>query len=265
MKIISDDAEVFYEVVGEGPAVVLVHAFPVDHNLWRPVAERLAARYRLVLMDLRGHGQSSSGEGPATMEKHAADLACVCDSAAVGKAVFGGVSIGGYVLFEFWRRSHERFSGLILADTRAQADTEQARTVRLQAAEAVERNGPDAFLQALVPKLLGKTTLANRPDLVEGLRAMMAKMTIAGIAAVQRGMAARPSSVSTLRTITVPTLLLFGDEDTLSPVSEGELMRRDIAGSRLQVLASAGHLAVFEQQDAAHQAIRDFLDHLPHG
>jgi pimeloyl-ACP methyl ester carboxylesterase len=263
MKITSNDAEVFYEVLGEGPAVVLLHAFPTDHNLWQPVADWLAARYRVILMDLRGHGQSSPGEGPATMDKHAADLARVCDSAIVDKAVFGGVSIGGYVLFEFWRRFRERFSGLILADTRAQTDTEQARMARLQAAETVERHGPDAFLEGMAPKLLGKTTLANRPDLAEALHAMMAKMTVAGIAAVQRGMAARPDSVPTLRTIAVPTLLLFGDEDGLTPVSEGDLMRRDIACSRLQVLPRAGHLAVFEQPDAAHQAIRDFLDHLP--
>jgi pimeloyl-ACP methyl ester carboxylesterase len=262
MKLKSDNAEVFYEVLGEGPAVVLLHAFPADHNLWRPVAERLATRYRVVLMDLRGHGQSSAGEGPATMEKHAADLARVCDAAGVGKAVFGGVSIGGYVLFEFWRRCRERFRGLILSDTRAQEDTEQARAARWQAAETVERNGPDTFLETMVPRLLGKSTMINRPDLVEALRALTSRMTIAGIAAVQRGMAARPDSVPTLRTITAPTLLLFGDEDTLTPVSEGELMRRDIAQSRLQVLARAGHLAVFEQQDAAHQAIRDFLDHL---
>jgi pimeloyl-ACP methyl ester carboxylesterase len=262
MKLKSDDAEVFYEALGDGPAVVLLHAFPADHNLWRPVAARLATHYRMVLVDLRGHGQSSAGEGPATMEKHAADLARVCDAVGVGKAVFGGVSIGGYVLFEFWRRCRERFSGLILSDTRAQPDTEQGRAARLQAAETVERNGPDAFLATMVPKLLGKSTMTNRPDLVEALRAMTARMTVAGIAAVQRGMAARPDSVPTLRTITAPSLLLFGDEDTLTPVSEGELMRRDIAQSRLQVLARAGHLAVFEQPDAAHQAIRDFLDQL---
>jgi pimeloyl-ACP methyl ester carboxylesterase len=260
VNINSGGTELFYEVLGEGPAVVLLHAFPVNHHLWRPVAERLATRYSVLLMDLRGHGESGAGEGPATIEKHAADLACVCDAAGIGKAVFGGVSIGGYVLFEFWRRFRERFTGMILADTRAQADTDQARSGRLQAAEAVERDGPDGFLDGLVPKLVGKTTRANRPDLVVEVRAMAGSMTVPGIAAVQRGMAARPDSVPTLRTIDVPTLLLFGDEDIPSPPSEGELMQREIAHSQLRLIPGAGHLAVFEQQDAAHRAIREFLD-----
>ena len=263
MIVRSDDAEIFYDVLGEGPAVVLLHAFPVNHRLWQPVAERLASRYRVVLMDLRGHGNSSVGEGPATMGKHASDVARVCDAAGVGKAAFAGVSIGGYVLFEFWRRWRERVNALLLADTRATPDNDQARAGRLQAAEEVEKAGPDAFLDGLAPKLVGSTTRTNRPDLVAAVRAMMATVSVAGIAAVQRGMAARPDSVLTLRTIDVPTLLLFGDEDNLSPLAEAELMQRHIVGSRLQVVPRAGHLAVFEQSDAAHEIVRRFLDSLP--
>jgi pimeloyl-ACP methyl ester carboxylesterase len=277
MKIRSDDAEIYYDVLGDGPAVVLLHAFPLHHGLWRPVAERLADAYRVVLMDLRGHGNSGTGDGPATMAKHAADVARVCDAAQVGKAVFGGVSIGGYVLFEFWRQLRERVSALILADTRPQADDDQARTARLQAAESVERTGPDAFCEALLQKLMAPSTLANRPDLVRAAREMMATATVAGIAANLRGLAQRPDSVATLSGITVPTLLLFGQEDRLSPVSDGELMRRHIAsshlhpnapkpgasGTPLQVVPGGAHLAVFEQQDATHDILRKFFHSLP--
>lgn len=260
MKVKSGDAEIFYEVLGDGPDVVLLHAFPVNHNLWRPVAERLALRYRVVLMDLRGHGDSGAGEGPATMEKHAGDVARVCDEAGVGKAIFGGVSIGGYVLFEFWRRHRERVRGLMFCDTRAGADSDQARAGRLRAADDVEKNGPDAFVDGMIPRLFGETTRSNRPDLVEAARAMGRKMTVAGIAAVQRGMAARPDSIATLRTIDVPTLLLFGAEDTSSPRSEGELIKQHVHQARLQVIPQAGHLAVFEQPESAHELIRKFLD-----
>ncbi len=263
MKVRSNDADIFYDVLGEGPSVVLLHAFPTNHNLWRPVAERLAARYRVVLMDLRGHGDSGAGEGPATMEKHADDLARVCDKAAVGRAVFAGVSIGGYVLFEFWRRHCERVRALVLSDTRAGADSEEARQARLKSASEVEREGPDAFIDGLLSRLLGESTHRSRPDLVEAARAMAGKMSVGGIAAVLRGMAARPDSTPTLAAMNVPTLLLFGGEDTLTPVREGELLRQHIRDSRLVVVPRAGHLAVFEQQEAAHDVLRKFLDELP--
>jgi pimeloyl-ACP methyl ester carboxylesterase len=198
------------------------------------------------------------------MDKHAADVARVCDAAGIGKAVFGGVSIGGYVLFEFWRRFRERVSALILSDTRPQADDELARTARLQAASAVERSGPDEFCDGMLAKLMAPSTLAGRPDLVREARAMMASATVAGIAAVLRGLAERPDSMATLPGIDVPTLLLFGEEDRLSPVAEGELMRRHIASSRLQVVPRSAHLAVFEQPDASHEIVRKFLDSLPH-
>jgi pimeloyl-ACP methyl ester carboxylesterase len=263
MLISSNDTELFYEVLGDGPAVVLLHAFPMNHNLWRPVAERLATRYRVVLPDLRGLGQSGVGEGPATMAKQAHDLLRICDAAGVRKAVFGGVSIGGYVLFEFWRRWRERVSALILADTRPQADTESARTSRLQAAEQVEKQGAASYIEAFLPKLIAPTTQSNRPDLVDELKRMAAASSAAGIAAVQRGMAERPDSVPTLRTIAVPTLLLFGDQDTATPFAEGELMKREIADSRLYSLPYAGHLAIFEQAEAAHELIRGFLEQMP--
>jgi pimeloyl-ACP methyl ester carboxylesterase len=263
MKVRSGDAEIVYEVMGDGPAVVLLHAFPLNRVLWRPVAERLASRYRVLLMDLRGHGESGAGNGPATMEKHALDLARVCDAAGIGRAVFGGVSIGGYVLLEFWRRCRERVRGLMLADTRAQADSDAARAARLQAADEVEKHGPTQFLEAMLPRILGESTQRGRRDLMEAAQAMARQMTVAGIAAVQRGMAERPDSLSTLPTISVPTLLLFGEEDQATPPAEGELMQAQIPGAALRILPRAGHVSVFEQPDEAHQVIRTFLDQMP--
>jgi pimeloyl-ACP methyl ester carboxylesterase len=256
----SDDAQIFYTVVGDGPPVVLLHPFPANHKVWLPAAELLVSRYRLILPDLRGHGQSDAGAGPATMDKHAADLLRLCDACGVGKAIFGGVSIGGYVLFEVWRRHRERIAGLILCDTRAGADGDEARANRLKAADDVEKQGPAQFIDSMIPKLLGDTTRTTRPDLVERARKMMLETPAAGIAAVQRGMAARPDSVPDLKTINVPTLVMVGAEDTLTPLTEAELLQRQIAGSRLEVIPRAGHYAVFEQHEAAAKAIRGFLD-----
>jgi pimeloyl-ACP methyl ester carboxylesterase len=260
MRVRSADAEIAYVVLGQGPDVVLLHPFPAHHGVWQPVAELLSTRYRVILPDLRGHGDSGTGDGPATMEKHALDVARVCDDAGVGKAIFGGESIGGYILFEFWRRFRERVRGLILANTRAGSDDDPARANRLRSAEDVEKCGVEPFIDSMLPKLLGKSTHNNRPDLVERARAMMMKATPAGIAAVQRGMAARPDSTATLASISVPTLVIQGVEDVLIPAAEVERMRQQIRGSALKVMPQAGHYAVFERAEEAAGLARQFLD-----
>lgn len=262
-RIRSGDAEIVYGVLGQGAPVVLLHPFPAHHEFWNPVAERLATRYRVILPDLRGHGDSGAGEGPATMEKHAADLARVCDDAKAGRAIFAGVSIGGYILFEFWRRFRQRVAALVLSDTRAQADTEEGRANRLKAAEDVLQHGPEPFLDGMLPKLLGESTRQNRPDLTRAAKNMMMKMSAEDIAQVQRGMAARPDSVETLKTVNVATLLMVGSEDTLTPLSDAEFMRQHIAGSQLRVIARAGHYAPFEQSEAVLPLLRQFLDQQP--
>ncbi len=262
-RIRSGDAEIAYETLGTGAPLVLLHPFPAHHGFWSPLAERLATRYRLILPDLRGHGESEVGEGPATMEKHAADLLRVCDAADAGRAVFAGVSIGGYILFEFWRRYRQRVRALVLSDTRALADTDEGRANRLQAAEDVLQRGPEPFIDSMLPKLLGESTHRARPDLVQAAKRMMLKMSAQDIAQVQRGMAARPDSVETLKTIDVPTLLLVGSEDTLTPLADAELMRQNISGSQLRVIARGGHYAPFEQGEATLPLLRQFLDGLP--
>jgi 3-oxoadipate enol-lactonase len=260
MQLASGDAKIFYQVEGQGPPLVLLHPFPANHKFWKPAAALLSPRYQLIVPDLRGHGASGAGEGPATMEKHATDLLRVCEAVGVQRAIFMGVSIGGYMLFEFWRRYRERVQALILCDTRAQADTPEGRAARLKAADDVLKRGPDAFLDEMVQKLLGATTKAQRPDLVAKVRAMLGEMTPAGIAAVQRGMAERPDSMDTLKTITVPTLIMAGEEDTLTPVADAEIMRQHIKNSRLFTVPKAGHYSPFEQHEFVVRMMRPFVE-----
>ena len=261
-RLRSGDAEIFYEIRGDGPPVVLLHPFPCHREFWFPVAAAIESRYRLILPDLRGHGDSEVGEGPALMSKHAGDVARVLDAAGIGKATFVGCSIGGYILFEFWRRFRERVTSLVLCDTRPQADTAEARANRLKAADAVLEQGTQAFIETMVPKLIGRTALAMRPDLVDGVRTMMRKMSAEDISQVQRGMAERPDSVADLKTIDVPTLIAIGEEDVLATVADGELMRQNIAGSQLKVIPKAGHYAPWEQSEAVGTVLRQFLDNV---
>ncbi len=259
-KIASDDADIFFEVLGSGPPVVLLHPFPANRDLWKPAAQALVSHYWVILPDLRGHGDSGIGEGPATMEKHAADMARVLDHEDVPRGVFVGVSIGGYVLFEFWRKYRARVEALVLCNTKAQADNPEARTGRLQAAADVMERGTEPFFESMVPRLIGKTTRSTRPDLVEGALRMMRKMSAEDVAMVQRGMADRQDSVETLKTINVPTLIVTGDEDVLTGVAEAELMRQNIPGSRMKVIAKAGHYSPWEQPEEVGKLVRQFVD-----
>jgi len=194
------------------------------------------------------------------MAKHAADIARVLDAESVGRAVFIGVSIGGYVLFEFWRSFRGRVAALGLCNTKAQADTPEGRAGRLQAAAAVMEQGVEPFFQSMVSKLLGETTRTTRPDLVDGALRMMRKMSAEDVAMVQRGMAERPDSVETLKTINVPTLILTGAEDTLTGRPEAELMRQRISGSQMSVVAKAGHYSPWEQPEEVGKMIRQFVE-----
>lgn len=259
-RLKSGDAEIVYWSLGGGPAVILLHPFPVHHEFWLPVAEKLSTRYRIILPDLRGHGDSEVGDGPATMDKHAADLRAVFDDAEVDRAPIIGVSIGGYLLFEFWRKYRSRVAALGLSNTKAPADNQEARAARLAAANDVLDRGTEPFFESMIPRSLARTTRETRPDLVEGALRMMRKMSPEDVAQVQRGMAERPDSMDTLKTINVPTLLITGDEDVSTGINEAELMRNHISGSRLSVIAKAGHYSPWEQPDEAGRLLRQFLD-----
>src|SRR5690349_19183376 len=208
MHFASDDAQLYYETNGSGFPVVLLHPFPVHHEFWNPIAGKLATRYGVILPDLRAHGRSEVGKGTGTMAKHAADLMRLLEVLQIPKAVFVGVSIGGYILFQFWRESRERVAALVLSNTRAEADTEQGKANRLKSIADSRLHGTGPFFDAQAQNLIGETTRHTRPDIVARARAMMQMMSVDGLAAIQQGMAERPDSVPTLRTINVPTLIV---------------------------------------------------------
>lgn len=260
MLLRSDDTDIYFDVVGEGPDVILLHPFPSSGPFWHPIIERLSSRYRLITPDLRGLGRSAPGIGDVTMRRHADDLQRLCDELKIGKAVFVGCSIGGYVLFEAWRRFRERFRALVLCDTKAEADDEIARATRLKAADDVLLRGTEQFITSSLAKLIGDTTQRNRPDVFAAARGTTAASTPQGIAAVQRGMAAREDSTRTLTTIDVPTLVVVGEEDSTTPPDTMRRMAQNIRNSQFQVIPSAGHYSPFERSEDFARILRQFLD-----
>lgn len=256
----DDDVDLFYEIKGEGPDVVMLHPYPSDHSYWLPVVRHLESRFRVVLPDLRGLGRSGVGKGATTMTKLAEDLLRLCDALKIGRASFVGCSVGGYVLFEFWRRQRERVKSLILMDSKAGVDTDEGRAGRMKNADEILQKGPQWAIEQMLPKLLAPVTISSRLDVVESTKATMRHASAAGLAAMQRGMAMRPDSELTLAAIDVPTLVLGGEDDAPSPVSELERMARGIRGAQLRIVGRAGHYAAFEQPEEVGRVVREFLD-----
>lgn len=243
-----------------GPALLLIHAFPLNRSMWAPQYEALADCAYIIVPDLRGHGESEAPPGPYPMETLADDLAALLDRLDVPRAVYCGLSLGGYIGFAFARRHRERLAGLILADTRPGPDGDQRRAGREELASAVETAGTSAVaVERLRPPLLAAATRRARPDLVDQLGTMIAGTPAIGLAGAARGIAARPDSMPTLAEIAVPALIIVGSEDELTPPAESEVMHAAIAGSTLDVLPGAGHLSNLERPAAFNTAVRAHL------
>jgi 3-oxoadipate enol-lactonase len=260
VKATIDGASIEYDVRGDGPAVLLLHAFPLSLFMWDAQVEALAATHRVVRVDARGFGGSAPGDSPLTMERIADDGAALLDHLGIEKAVVGGCSMGGYAAFAFVRRHPQRLAGLVLQDTRAGADTSEAKANRAALASKVLAEGASAAAEAFLPKLVGETTHRERPALVASLRERILGTSPHGIANALHGLAARADSRETLPTIAVRTLVIVGAEDALTPPGEAAIMAAAIPKARLDVIPRAGHLANLEDPGAMNSALRAFLD-----
>jgi 3-oxoadipate enol-lactonase len=259
MRTRIDGAEIRYEVSGEGPAILFLHAFPLGLFMWNAQAHAVESTHRVVRFDNRGFGNSPPGDGALTMERIADDAVAILDHIGIDQAVICGCSMGGYAAFAMVRRHPDRIRALVLQDTRAGADTEEARRTRGVLAERVMREGAVAAADAFLPKLVGETTRARRPELLARLREEILATSARGIANALLGLGARADSQPTLAEIRVPTLVVCGAEDVLAPPSESQAMQRAIAGSRLAIVPEAGHLANLENPEIYNRALLTFL------
>ncbi len=248
-----------YDDVGSGPSVVLLHGYPFNRSMWAEQVEELKQHHRVIVPDLRGHGESAVTPTPATMQNMAAEVASLLETLNISRATIAGLSMGGYVALAFYRLFPLRVRSLVLADTRAQADSDEAKQNREQQAEKALREGMEGIADGLLPKLLAPETVTRHPEIVKRLRQMMAETDPEGAAAALRGMAQRQDQTAFLSRIIAPTLILVGKEDALTPVADAELMHRQIGGSRLRVIEGAGHISNLEQPEEFNAALVKFL------
>jgi pimeloyl-ACP methyl ester carboxylesterase len=251
--------EMAYDEAGSGVPVVLLHGFPFNRTLWREQVEALKGSHRVITPDLRGHGETPVTTEPATMEEMARDVTALLDELQIGRPVLGGLSMGGYVALAFHRLFPRRVRALLLADTRPQADTEEGKLAREETARRALAEGMAPVADAMLPKLLAHTTHMKQPEAVERVREMILATKPEGAAAALRGMAARRDQTSYLASILQPTLIIVGGEDQLTPPADSEVLRREIRGSRLEVIEGAGHVSNVERPAEFNAALTKFL------
>jgi len=259
---IVNGVRLVYEIRGQGVPVLWIHGFPLGRWLWDPQVQGLADVARSIAVDLRGFGGSSVPEGPYTMDAYAADLRGLLDALGIERVVLAGLSMGGYVSFAFYAAYPERVRGLILADTRHQADTPEARANRYALIERIRAEGASAAVEAFLPRLFGATTQRERPEWVEAFRRKMMTNPAAGLIGALQAMAERPDRTELLPHIRVPTLVIVGEEDAVTPPDVARQMAEGIPGARLVVLPHAGHLANVEAPEAFNEAVRSFLQEI---
>lgn len=261
MKIRINNTDIAYDDHGIGQPIIFLHAFPLNRSMWQGQVAALLneQRFRLVALDWRGFGESESATSLSTMELLADDVAALMDALGMQQAILCGLSLGGYVAFAFLHKYPERVQGLILADTKPAADTEEGKANRERIAQLAESEGPGAVVDLQMSKLLSDYTRQHHPEVEIQVRRIAEAATGSGIAAVSRGMAQRSDTNELLARISVPTLVLVGEHDTLTPPTVAQEYAGHIPGSQLVVIPQSGHLSNLEQPEAFFAALHHFL------
>jgi 3-oxoadipate enol-lactonase len=258
MIALCGNIEIGYDDVGAGTPVVFVHGFPHNRSLWSPQVHALVDRARCIAPDLRGFGETTA-DGPYTVDQYADDVVCLLDALRIERAVVVGLSMGGYVAFALWRKHRPRVRALVLADTRAGADTEDGRRRRHDLIALAREKGSTAVADAMISGMIGKSTREKCPEMIETVYRMLVSAPIDGIVGALEAMLERPDATPSLASIDVPTLVVVGDEDVLTPVKESQIMYQGIRGSRLEVLMGAGHVSNLERPAAFNHVVSEFL------
>jgi 3-oxoadipate enol-lactonase len=250
-------------VRGTGLPLVLVHAFPLDHSMWSAQIERFASQAQVIAPDLRGFGSSGVTAGTVTMEQLADDLAAILDQLAVTEpVVLCGLSMGGYAAFQFARKYPQRLRALVLSNTRSAADTPEARQARLKMVDQVLADGSAVVADAMLPRFFTAESYHRVPGAVEFVRERILLTPAEGIAAALRGLAERPDVTDFLSQLRVPTLVVAGSDDVITPESEMRAMAAKIANSEFIVLPGVGHLSALQAPVEFNSVLARFLRRL---
>lgn len=242
---------------GSGTPIVWIHGFPLSSRVWDAQTEIEGVRH--ILPDLPGFGDSPAPSSPLSMDQYAEGILAIMDEAGVRSAVVAGLSMGGYIALAVARLAMERLCGLILIDTRETPDSEQARQSRMESIEKVAEEGIAPIVDGMLPKMLTEDTARENPEMVDAVRKIMESSSAEGVKAALRAMAERQDSSPVLPRIEVPTLVVVGREDTITPPADAERMRQAIPGAQLILIDKAAHLSNLERPEEFNLAAGKFL------
>lgn len=257
-----------YEEAGSGsgalPAgrqapLVLIHGFPFSRKMWKPQLEAHFRGRRTVAYDVRGHGESEVGDGRYTIDLYVDDLAALLDGLKISRAVLCGLSMGGYIALRTAERYPDRLAALVLCDTKSQADNDETKAGRATAIREIQRNGMAKFAETFVQSALSDETLAKKPEVVEFAASMIRATAPEGACGALRALASRTDTTASLSKISVPTLVLVGAQDKITPPVGAEALAHAIPGARLELVPSAGHLSNLENPDFFNAELAAFL------
>ena len=262
MKTQLNGITLAYSDKGTGLPIIFLHAFPLTRRMWTAQEEALSSEFRIITIDLRGHGESDAPLWQHTLDQVAEDVRTLFDHLAIQRAVLVGLSMGGYILFAFYRKYADRVKGLVLADTRAQADTMEGKEGRFQMAQVAYKKGSAAIADIMIPKLLSPATIQTKPEIVQEVRTMIEGNQTSGIVGDLMAMAERPDSIPLLTQIACPTQIIVGELDQATPLADAKLMAEQIPGARLAVIPGSAHLSNLEQPEIFTQIVRSFASDL---
>jgi len=252
--------KIHYRERGErnSSALVLLHGFPLDSRMWGAQMEALSNRWRVIAPDFRGFGESGD-TGPFTIEQLADDVHALVERLRLGKIVLAGLSMGGYVALAYVRKYQATLRGLILLDTKAEGDSAEGKAGRDKMIETVKREGNTPIADAMLGKLIPEEAVKNRPQLVSELREMIEGTRPETIAHALAAMRDRPDQTEVLARIAVPTLLIVGEKDGITPPDVMRAMQQKIPQSQMKIITGSGHMSPMEQPGQVNAAMEQFL------
>lgn len=264
MKIKLNGIQINYTERGlpQGLPVVFVHGFPFNHTMWEPQMKALPNNIRAITFDVRGHGESDVAEGQYTIELFVDDLIALLDHLVIEKAVLCGLSMGGYIALRAVERHPERFGALVLCDTRSEADSNEAKVKRSATIRAIRNDGVPPFAGAFLKAVFAEQTFETNPEAVQAIKESIIANSPAGICGTAIALAARTDTTSALSSITIPTLILVGELDALTPPAASRAMHDAIAGSEFHIIPHAAHMSNLENSQTFNEYLLSFLNRI---
>lgn len=261
MKARINGMEIHYEDLGSPTAspIVLIHGFPFSHAMWQPQIELLKHKYRVIAYDARGHGESEVGDGQYLIEFFVDDLISLLDHLKIEKTILCGLSMGGYTALRAVERNPDRFNALIICDTSSEADTNEAKLRRAATITAVKRDGVKAFAETFVKAVFAQESLEARTDTVQFIKGIIESTSPVGICGALLALAARTETTSALPNMKLPTLILVGELDKLTPPAISQMMHSRLPNSELRLIPRAAHLCNLENPKEFNRHLLDFL------